>query len=225
MRSLRDRLLLGERKQRQLARAMELSLIGLLGVGVYRGSVGIIVNTGVALLVTQLPPLLERDYNLTMSPLLTLWLTAAAFLHALGVVGIPGTGLSFYTTLGWWDHLTHSLSASVVAATGYATVRAFDLHSDHVHIPPRFVTLIILIFVLAFGVLWELLEFAIGIAAEALGTSGVLTQYGIDDTLLDLTFNSIGGLLVALWGGIYLSDFVTSLRERLDSRTEEDSPH
>ena len=74
--------------------------------------------------------------------------------------------------------------------------------------------IIILLFVLAFGVLWELLEFALGIAAGALGMQAVLTQYGATDTLKDLLFNSIGGLIVAFWGGIYLSDLSTSLAAR-----------
>jgi len=202
-------------RQRQLARAMQLILVGLLFIGIDRGSPGVIVNTGVALVVTQLPSILERDYDLPMDNRLTLWITSAAFLHAFGVVGVPGTGWSFYTGFWWWDHVTHSLSASVVAAAGYASVRAIDIHSEQVEIPARAQGVIILIFVLAFGVLWELLEFFIGVGADLTGTKGVLTQYGIEDTLLDLVFNSIGGVVVALWGGIYLSDLSAALSRRL----------
>ncbi len=196
---------------------MELLLIGLLFIGIDRGSVGIIVNTAASLVVVQLPAFLERDYDLVMSPQLVLWITAAAFLHGLGIVGIPGVTRSFYTNIWWWDHLTHSLSASVVAAAGYATVRAVDLHSDDVEIPGRYVGVILLIFVLAFGVLWELLEFAIGVTADLLDTKGILTQYGIEDTLKDLTFNTMGGIIVAIWGGLYLSDLSTAISEKLGS--------
>jgi uncharacterized membrane protein YjdF len=195
---------------------MELILVGLLFIGIERGSTGIIVNTGVSLAVVQLPAILERDYDIPMDPRLTLWVTLAAFLHAVGVVGIPGSGLSFYTTIGWWDHLTHSLSASVVAAAGYATVRALDIHLEAVHISPKVVSVVLLICVLAFGVLWELLEFAIGVAADEFGTGTILTQYGIEDTLKDLTFNTFGGIIVALWGGVYLTDLADTISERLD---------
>ncbi len=194
---------------------MELLLIGLLFIGIDRGSVGIIVNTAASLVVVQLPAFLERDYDLVMSPQLVLWITAAAFLHGIGIVGIPGVTRSFYTNIWWWDHLTHSLSASVIAAAGYATVRAVDLHSNEVEIPGRYVGVILLIFVLAFGVLWELLEFAIGVTADLLDTKGILTQYGIEDTLKDLTFNTMGGIIVAVWGGIYLSDLSTAISEKL----------
>lgn len=211
-----DRLLPSERWQRRATRAMELSLVGLLFVGIERGNPGIIVNTVVALGVFQLPAVLERDYEMPMDARLTLWISAAAFLHALGTVGVPGMGWTFYKGLGWWDHMTHSLSASVVAAAGYATVRAVDIHSEDVYVPPRFASVIILIFVLAFGVLWELLEFGIAVAAEEVGTATVLTQFGAEDTLKDLTFNTMGGLVVAIWGGIYLSDLSSAISQRFD---------
>ncbi len=196
---------------------MEITLVGLLFIGIERGSVGVIVNTGVALAVTRLPSILKRDYGIPMDPRITLWITSAAFLHALGTVGIPGITGNLYRRLGWWDHMTHALSASVVAAAGYATVRAIDEHSEDVYLPPRFIAVIILLFVLAFGVLWELLEFAIGLGAAAFGTSSVLTQYGVYDTLRDLVYNSFGGLLVAIWGGVYLTDLSKALGERFRS--------
>ncbi len=199
---------------------MELALVGMLFVGVDRGNVGIVVNTGVALAVTQLPPLLERDYQIPMDPRLTLWITTAVFLHAFGTVGLPGATRTLYSQVWWWDHVTHALSASLVAAAGYATVRALDEHADGVHLPPRFVSAFILLFVLAFGVLWEVLEFVIALSADAVGGDAVLTQYGLEDTMLDLVFNTIGALVVALWGGAYLTGVTDAIRDRLESRAD-----
>lgn len=219
MRSL-ARWLPSPRRQRQLTYLMEVGLVGILFVGVDRGNAGIVINTAVALAVTQLPAVLERDYEIPMDPRLTLWITTAVFLHAFGVVGLPGGTTTLYTDIWWWDHLTHALSASLVAAAGYATVRAFDEHADGVHLPQRFVAVFILLFVLAFGVLWEILEFAIALSADTFGIDAVLTQYGLGDTMLDFVFNSIGALLVALWGGAYLTDVSGAIRERFDSRTD-----
>ncbi len=199
---------------------MELSLIGMLFVGLDRGNGGIVINTGVALAVTQLPPILERDYEIPMDPRLTLWITTAVFLHAFGTVGLPGSTRTLYTDIWWWDHLTHALSASLVAAVGYATVRAFDEHSDGVHLPPKFISVFILLFVIAFGVLWEILEFVIALSAEAFGVDAVLTQYGLGDTMLDFVFNSIGAVIVALWGGAYLTDVSGAIRKRFESRAD-----
>jgi len=199
---------------------MELGLVGMLFVGIDRGNGGIVVNTGVALAVTQLPPLLERDYEIPMDPRLTLWITTAVFFHAFGTVGLPGATRTLYSDIWWWDHMTHALSASLVAGAGYATVRAFDEHAEGVHLPRKFIAVFILLFVMAFGVLWEILEFAIALSAEALGTRAVLTQYGLGDTMLDFVFNSIGAIIVATWGGAYLTDVSGAIRQRLESRAD-----
>lgn len=216
----RDRLGLSTHRQRQLARVLEFGLVGLLFIGLERGNTGIIVNAALALLVAQLPPILERDYHIPMDAGLTLWITAAVFFHALGTVGLPGSELSFYRSIWWWDHLTHALSSSVVAGVGYAAARAFDAHSDAVHLPSRFMFVFILLFVVAFGVLWEVIEFGVAGAAALFGSEAVLTQYGLRDTMLDLVFDIIGGVIVAVWGTAYLTDVAGALQERLQRRAE-----
>jgi hypothetical protein len=210
---------LSDRTQHRLSWFMEVSLIGLLFVGLDRGSIGIVVNAGVSLLVAQLPPLLREEYDVPIDPALALWLTGAAFLHALGTVGIPGTGLkSFYANVWWWDHMTHALSASVVAAAGYTTARAIDKHSEEISLPPTFMFVFILLLVLAFGVFWEVLEFVIGIGSEQFGTGSVLTQYGLGDTMLDLVFDTVGAVVVATWGTAYLADLSDAIGDRLVAR-------
>ena len=218
---LRDRLGVTPATQRRLTRAMQVVLVGLIAIGLDRGSVGIVANGVIALAVTYLPAVLERDYQIPMDTGLTLWITTAVFLHALGTVGIPGSELSFYQSVWWWDHLTHTLSSSVVAAAGYATVRAIDLHSEEVYLPWQFTFVFVLLFVVAFGVLWEVIEFAVGGVATLLGSGSILTQYGLEDTLLDLVFDTIGGLVVAVWGTAYLGDVIGALTRRLDGRTHD----
>ena len=213
---LRDAIGISTRTQARLSWAMEVALVGILLIGLYRGSQGVVVNTVVALVVTQLPPLLERDFEIPMDPALTLWITSAVFLHALGTMGLPWSDLSFYESVGWWDHLTHGLSASVVAAVGYATARSFDEHAEGVHLPPKFMFVFILLFVLAFGVLWEVLEFLITEVSAAFGLGTFLTQYGLEDTMLDLVFDSVGAVIVATWGTAHLSDVVGALNERVE---------
>lgn len=194
---------------------MQMTLVGLVFIGLERRSLGIVINAGVALLVTEVPPLLERDYQIPMDAGLTLWITTAVFVHALGTVGLPGGELNFYRSLWWWDHLSHALSASVVAAAGYATARAIDEHSSGVNLPPAFMFVFILLITLAFGVLWEVLEFGLGLAATTFGSSGILTQYGLEDTMVDLLFDTVGAVIVAVWGTAHLVDVVGALEERL----------
>lgn len=220
---IRDRLGISERGQRRLTRLMELSLVGMFFIGVERGSTGIIVNTGIGLLVAQLPAVLERDYDIPLDTGLTLWITGAVWLHALGTVGLPGAEQNFYATIGIWDNITHTLSSSVVAAAGYITVRALDRHSDGIQMPSRFMFVFLLLFVMAFGVFWEVIEFAVSELAAMLGTGTVLTQYGLRDTMLDLVFDMVGAVIVAIWGAAHLTGVVGVVTERLGARGPGDS--
>jgi len=218
---LRNRPGIGPAHQRRLAWLMEVGLIGILSIGPDRGNTGITVNAGIGLLVTRLPPVLRRDYDVPMDAGLTLWITAAVFLHAFGTLGLPGSGVSFYQSVPWWDHLTHALSSSIVAAAGYATARAVDEHSDSVHLPSKFTFVFVPPFVLAFGVLWEVIEFGLVEAATVVGVQAPLTQYGLEDTMLDPVFDTLGAVVVALWGTAHLTGVVRALTRRLEARNPE----
>ncbi|MGA9400477.1 MAG: hypothetical protein WBV42_06415, partial [Haladaptatus sp.] len=128
---VRERLGIPKRRQQQLTRVMELCLVGIFFVGMDRGNLGIMINSALAFAVTHIPAVLKRDYGIPMDAGLTLWITTAVFLHAVGTLG-P------YQNVWWWDHVTHMLSASLVAGVGYATVRALDSHYEDVYLPPRF---------------------------------------------------------------------------------------
>ncbi len=220
---LRNRVGPSERRQKQASYVMELALVGIILIGVERGNTGVIVNALVGLLATQVPPLLERDYDIPMDPALTLWITTAVFLHAVGVLGLPGSEANFYTTIWWWDHVTHALSSSVVAAVGYATARALDVHSEEIHLPPKFMFVYILLFVLAFGVFWEVIEFALGELARLTGNAAVLTQHGLGDSMLDLVFDTIGAVVVAVWGTAHLTGVSGYIAARLETRSADRS--
>jgi hypothetical protein len=36
--------------------------------------------------------------------------------------------------------------------------------------------------------------------------------------MLDLVFNTMGSVVVAVWGTVYLTDVVTAVRDRLEAR-------
>ena len=216
---LRDRVGLSNRRQHQVSRVLTLALVGIFAIGLERGSIGVMVNTGIALVIAELPAILERDHGITLDPGLTLWITAAVFLHALGVLGLPGAEENFYVTIWWWDHLTHALSSSVVAAVGYTTVRALDKHSSELKLPPNFMFVFVLLFVMAFGVFWEVIEFSLSLLADATGSTSILAQFSLEDTMLDLVFDTIGAIVVAIWGTAHLTDVVGHVENWLDSRT------
>lgn len=216
---LRDRLPVSAHQEALLVRLLQAAMIGILAIGLWLGNLGVIVNGAVGLLVTLLPSFLERNYTITMDVGLVLWITVAMFLHAFGTLPLPGLDfLTPYKTVWWWDHMTHALSSSLVAGTAYAITRALDEHTEFIQMPPKFMFVYLLMFVMAFGVVWELIEFYIGVISSFLDVGKVLTQYGLDDTILDLVWNTVGGLLVATFGTAYLTGLSDQVAARIETR-------
>jgi hypothetical protein len=201
------------RTQQRATVAMQLVLVGLVSYGLLAGNPKAIVNGSIALFVTFLPAALERNYELGLDPWLGLWITVALLLHTLGSTGL-------YVHIAWWDHLTHALSASLVAGVGYTAVRAIDLHNDDIYLPRQFAFVYIFVVVLAFGVVWELFEFGLDVAAAETGHTMPLAQHGLDDTVRDLLFNALGALLVAVFGQVHLIGIAELLSQRLSGSTE-----
>jgi hypothetical protein len=191
-----------------VVRLLQVVLAGITLVGLVRFEWGLVVNAGVSLGVTFLPGVLTRDYSVPLSPAQTLWITTAVSLHAIGALG-P------YEWFGWYDSVTHTLSATIVAGAGYASARALADHDDALEIPSEFMFVFVLVFVLAFGVLWEILEFATGGVASIVGGEPVLAQYGTRDIVLDLVFNTVGAVLVATLGTDRLGDVARGLAQAL----------
>jgi hypothetical protein len=90
------------------------------------------------------------------------------------------------------------MSASLVAALGFVVVTAVDKYADSIYLPPAFIALFIIMFTMAIGVIWELTEYLVD------ELTGNHLQYSLTDTMRDLLFDTIGGLLVASVGSFYL---------------------
>ena len=203
----REVLELSDGHERSLVRLLQLALVGILAYGIYAGSVGIAVNAAGALVVSVLPALLSREFDLHADPGIVLLITTAVLLHAIGITG-P------YRNTSWWDTLTHAFSGLVVTGIGYAAVRAIDEHTESIEIPDLYMPVFLLIFALATGVLWEVVEFTVTKASSLYGGRSLLIVFGPGDIVTDLIFTGIGGLVLALWArGIFrgLADQLTGV--------------
>jgi hypothetical protein len=207
--TLGDLLGLSDTQERRLVRLLQSGLAGIAVYGLVTGRLGMVANGLLTLSVTLVPGLLRREYGYTMDAGLVLWITLAVVLHAVGSLGL-------YSQFSWYDEITHTVSATVVAGIGYATFRAFEQHSDAIDVPSTFRGVFVVVFVLAFGVGWEVFEFGAPVVARWLGVGSPVTVYGIDDIVTDFVFNGVGAVLVALWGTEYTRGAVGFLRRRLD---------
>lgn len=150
------------------------------------------------LLILLHPALLDRGFGLRIPPWQVVYVSFALFAHPIG--GLYG----FYASVWWFDHLTHTLSATLVAAIGYTLADAARRYAGG---PRWLVPAFAMAFVLSAGLLWEFVELHVD----------WLTVYSYNDTLLDYVFNTLGGLLVVIAGPRVLSPRTSGLAERIEA--------
>lgn len=214
--TLADALGLSNRRERRVVRGLQLTLLALAAGGVMTGQLGIAANAVPALAVTLVPAALRREYGYAMDAGLVLWITVAVCLHSLGALGL-------YRWYAWYDEITHTVSGALVAGVGYATLRAFEEHSAEVTVTESFRGLFVVVFVLAFGVIWEVFEFAVVVVGQVIGTGAPVRVFGIDDIVTDMLANTAGGVFVALWGSRYFGGLAGFIRSRLEASDDEGS--
>lgn len=209
--TLREQLGITERRERLLTRLLQAVLagIGLFGLATFQ--LGMAANGTFGLALTLLPAAIRRQYDYTMNAGLVLWITAAVSLHSVGSLG-P------YSWLPWYDIVTHTMSAVVIAGVGYATFLGFERHSNELEVSTEFRAVFIVVFVLAMSVIWELIEFASGAVPALVGIDAPLVVYGVDDIVSDTIFNTLGGVVVAVGGSRDFQDLAGFATRRFGER-------
>jgi len=181
-----------------LSRFMQAGMFSIGLAGIVTGNLTWLPSAFISLLVSEVPSLLAKDLKLVLPVQFNFLIVSALFLHVFG--GFYG----LYDNIPWWDHLTHAMSASLVAALGLVFVVSIDRYVDTIYLPRPFLAFFIVMFTMAFGVLWELVEFA----TDSL--TGSFLQYSLDDSMLDLMFDGFAAFLVAAATAHYLPRDTTS---------------
>ena len=174
---------------RAVERGIRYAHLAVFVVGLRRRNFGAVVNAILSVSVTYLPPVAERRYGVELRPWQRVYVDVAVLAHAVGMLG-P------YDDVWWWDHLTHTCSATLLGGAVFVAARRRGRDPR-----PR-----VLAAVVGLGILWELAEYAVHAAAARLGIEPILVSYGSTDTALDLVFNLVGAVLVLAFGDRVLGD-------------------
>ncbi len=172
---------------------MQAGMVAITLVGIVTANYTWVPAALISLAISTIPSILRKDLRLVLPVELNFWIVIALFLHVAG--GFSG----FYDSIPGWDHLTHAMSASLIAALAFVVVVAMDKYSDNIFLPRPFLAMFISMFTMAIGVVWELMEYA----NDQL--SGSHLQYSLTDTMMDLFFDALAGLIVAIVGAYYLT--------------------
>ena len=172
------------------------AVVATLVEGVRRGDTSATVNAAASLGAALLPiglGIVEGWPGPTASvvPELTAWVALAGFLHSLGMLGL-------YESVGWWDHLTHFVSGALVAALVYAGFLVLGQDGTGFEPSRETAATLTVLFSMAVGVCWELVELVARDVGERFDVDPVLVHYGWRDTAFDLAFDFVGALAVVV---------------------------
>lgn len=119
-------------------------------------------------------------------------LALVLFLHVAGHV----SGLySFFAPV--YDKIHHFLSAALVAMLGFVSVAILEYYTE-IKMGRHMIVFFIIILAVAIGAFAEMIEF---LQDLILGTS---YQPGLEDTMIDLIADTLGGIIIAVPGYFYL---------------------
>ncbi|HDS44734.1 MAG TPA: hypothetical protein ENN68_01315 [Methanomicrobia archaeon] len=172
---------------------LKLAIAVMSVVSLLRGDYVWFIGGAFALFLTLVPTILERDFKMELPLIFDTTITISIFFHAIGSYH------GFYYNVPFYDHFTHFVSAATVSLIGVTLLYDLAFHVRIVKLPPLGFGIFTVLFVMSMGLVWEFLEWGFDLM---LGTT---LQRGLHDTMLDLLFDTIAGVIVGTISTLKLS--------------------
>lgn len=108
----------------------------------------------------------------------------------------------YYERIWWWDIALHTTSGLLLGILGFLLVYVLNENRRvDLHMRPRFVALFAFLFAVAMGAFWEIFEFGMD---QLFGTTMQKPMLGdpsgLTDTMIDLIVDTLGALIISLFG-------------------------
>ncbi len=182
---------------------MKLAMLGMIPIEIYRGGYLFSIAIVIAVVSSLVPSIVQKNYHITLPFELDLLITLSIFLHIF-----MGEGLGFYSRHLIFDNVLHLYGSGVSALLAFIIV--YSLHyTGKVKLTLPLIGFFTVIFAMAMGGMWEILEFAVD---NFFGKHG---QKGLDDTMFDLIYDLMGGVVAAGLGMLYVRYSKPDARRRL----------
>ncbi len=140
-----------------------------------------------AIIVSFIPTILKRNYQITLPLILDILITITLILHVVG--GLLGAyGIIYY------DTLTHFVSSFLVAFLAFVIIYILDEYWEGMVMDKYAMAFVVIITTVAMGVVWEFNEWITDIIF------GTHEQWGYTDTIKDLFIDMLAGIVMAAIG-------------------------
>lgn len=163
------------------------------------------------MVIIYLPKVLGRRFKVNVPPefelLAIIFIFAALFL---------GEFRGYYVRYWWWDMALHTASGLLLGIFGFLLVFVLNESKEiGLQMRPRFVAFFAFLFAVACGAIWEIFEFAMdqlfgmNMQKPMLGDPS-----GLTDTMWDLIVDTLGALVISIWGWWWMLSPAESFIER-----------
>jgi len=179
-----------------IALAMQ-GLILLEGIyGLFIRNPSIIFTSFIGLFMTCIPYLIGRRIQVTLPWEVNFLIAFAVFLH------VAGYSQHLYLLLyPYYDKFAHFVSSITVAVLAFVSIILINRFSC-TKLRRWQIFFYIVIFTMAIGAFWEIYEYLMDTFLGAYLTKSL--QHGLDDTMIDLILDLLGGVVIGFFGIWYI---------------------
>jgi len=151
-----------------------------------------------ALLLSMSPLLIERSLKISLPWIMDLLIVIPLTLHVWGGV------LGLYS-IPYYDKFAHFISSTIIAFLALIVIYVLDIYWEGLKMDLFMIAFFIIIFTIAIGGIWEIGEFI----SDQIIVGAPKAQVSLYDTMMDLIYDSIAGIIVGIGGtiGIRRGDF------------------
>jgi hypothetical protein len=162
-----------------------------------------------ALFLMFSPALIRKDFRADFPSLIDTLVLVYLFLGTY-----LGSFKSFFEEIWWWDILLHLLMGINIALISFAIIFRLKEIKAHVQLSPFMIAFFSFAISMAAGGIWEIIEYILDTFF------GFELQQPHPDTMIDLIFVFIGGLIVSAGGYLYAKYPRANMIELLFSKDE-----
>jgi hypothetical protein len=184
----------------------------IIGIGIVSFFVNNLLDFALSLLVMLFmfsPVFIRRKFKTSFPTLIDTLILVYLYLGTY-----LGSFKSFFEIIWWWDILMHLLMGINIALISFSIIFRLKEVKSHIQLSPLMIAFFSFTISMAAGGIWEIIEYMLD------SLFGFELQKAHPDTMIDLIFVFIGGLIVSAGGYFYAKHPRANLIELLFSRDE-----
>jgi len=181
---------------------LKLLLLLSIPIELKNGQYAIAAGVLIVFFVSMLPAILSLSLRINLPWEIDLLVTVVIFAHSF-----LGYSLGLYQRVPHFDKLLHFGSTVIISILSFMIYYSFYI-IGRIRVGYGALFFFIVLTALGLGAFWEILEFAVDRVFD------LAMQDGLEDTMFDLIFDCLGGMVAAVLGYVYIRKSKPAHRRR-----------